>query len=792
MSSDYCKAAAGTFKLNKDKSIHRWYPYLEGYSSSLIDDIINEINPQNITAIYDPFCGSGTTALVASKYGITSYYSETNPFMRTVIEAKVNCVKRLRECGAGSAYLRDLLLSISRYKYKSHSSDAKWNGFEKYFDSDVLYKIQDMQRKIHKINDDDTKKIALVILASVIVRASKMKRQGDLRYAKPDEKSDGDKDVISNFKEKIIQAIADIEDDGCPVLAGTTCISEDARDIDAEDLVDCVITSPPYLNGTNYIRNTKLELKLFDYIESEDDLPKYHSKGIMAGINNVSKRKSEIEVLQCIDSYVQKLKQVAYDKRIPTMVAGYFYDMKEFIKSLARAVKDSGFLIMDIGDSQFAGIYIPTHEILIDICKEYGFELYDENILRKRRSRNGMDLSQRLLKFRLHKKKDTHTSFFKKAECFLNEMPYKKSPYSGRNWGHPWHSLCSYHGKLKPAIAHFMIEQFTEIGDVVLDPLCGVGTIPFEACIQGRIGIGNDLSPMAYVVTKAKLEKPSYEDCQKTLDELSKFIESNIHLKFISDDVTKYKTFGYNGTVDSYFHQDTFKEIICARKYFLSKLSNLTSAEAMVFTCFLHILHGNRPYALSRNSHPLTPYSPSGKFEYKNVVDHISSKLMLSFSKGIFDTYTNGRAKLGDFNELCCANISADAIICSPPFAGSMRFYMQNWMRLWLCGWEEVDFKQAETTFLDQKQIKDFNVYIPFFEMCSSVLKPNGKIILHLGKTEKVDMAEELSKRAMTWFTEVYRGHEDVSSIEKHGVKDKGATILHEFLFLQKNNGCGL
>lgn len=90
-------------------------------------------------------------------------------------------------------------------------------------------------------------------------------------------------------------------------------------------------------------------------------------------------------------------------------------------------------------------------------------------------------------------------AFRKKAEEFVSDLPYKKPPYGNRNWGHPWHSLCSYHGKLKPAIAHWLVSDFTKEGDVVLDPLCGVGTIPFEACLQGRIGIGNDLSELAYV-----------------------------------------------------------------------------------------------------------------------------------------------------------------------------------------------------------------------------------------------------------------------------------------------------
>ena len=88
------------------------------------------------------------------------------------------------------------------------------------------------------------------------------------------------------------------------------------------------------------------------------------------------------------------------------------------------------------------------------------------------------------------------------------------------------HSLCSYHGKLKPAIAHFLIEQFTEPGDIVVDPLSGVGTIPLEACLQNRIGIGNDLSELAFCVTKAKAEKADENDCLEVLAQLQSYIES--------------------------------------------------------------------------------------------------------------------------------------------------------------------------------------------------------------------------------------------------------------------------
>ena len=786
MSKKYSKAAAGTFSLNKCEPIHCWYSYLEGYSSCLIDDLIQEIGLDNIQTVYDPFCGTGTTSLVASKYGLRSYYSETNPFMRQVIEAKINSVKRLRDSGVNSTHLRQLLHKIESYNYQLHMEPPQWDGFEKFFDEDALNMLKDMLYEVKQIKDPDSREIALIILASVTVRASKMIRQGDLRVAKPGEKNDGDRNIVANFIDKLQTAINDIESKECPTLAETICLSPDARDIDAESIIDCVITSPPYLNGTNYIRNTKLELKLAGYITSEKDLPIFHSKGIIAGINNVSKRKQNIKAPACVEPYLAELEPVSYDSRIPIMVAGYFQDMAKVIERLSHGVRDGGYFIMDIGDSQFAGVHIPTHELLAKICADYGFELYDEEILRERRSKNGMVLSQRLLKFRLHKGGSKEDSFRNEAKNFIEKMPYRQEPYSGRNWGHAWHSLCSYHGKLKPAIAHFMVNQFTAPGDIILDPLSGVGTIPLEACLQGRIGIGNDLSELAYVVSKAKLEKPELEDCQKTLDNLASYINETKELPVIDEDIHKFEEFGFNGKLSSYFHPDTYREILSARRYFAPKIKELSAAEAMVFSCLLHILHGNRPYALSRNSHPLTPYAPKGEFIYKDTIGHIRDKLLLSYQKGDFERYITGKAIWGDYNDLKKNKVEADAIICSPPFADSIRFYMQNWMRLWLCGWETEDYKKAETTFLDQKQKKDFDVYFSFFEMCAACLKPKGKVILHLGKTDKVDMAAELSKRARPLFSEIYRGSENVQAIEKHGIKDKGATVEHQFLFLMK------
>lgn len=804
------KQKAGTFKLNKLEPIHNWYSYVEGYSSCLVVEELNKISNKKIKTLYDPFGGTGTTPLVGVQNNIDSYYSESNPFMLSVINAKINSVKNLIDNGTKSKYLKSFLSKIEKLSLEYNGEVITWDGFEKYFNQDVLYKVLKIKEEIKKVKDEDSSKILMVALSSIIVAVSNTIRNGDLRYITEKEISKKNYDVKEQFLNKLKTIIEDIDKSGNSICKHATKSSEDAREIELNNEIDCIITSPPYLNGTNYIRNTKLELKLNDFVITEDDLPKFHSKGIIAGINNVSKRNVIENKLDFINKYIEELEPVVYDSRITKMVIGYFNDMDNVITKLATAMTDDGIFIIDIGDSQFAGVHIPTHEILTKICENHGFVLYDETVLRERRSKNNMVLSQRVLRFKLKKNNNDDStteengqlklnilqskhdeelgSFYKQAKKFMMSMPYKTEPYSGRNWGHPWHSLCSYHGKLKPAIAHFLITSFTKKGDKILDPLSGVGTIPFEACLNGRIGIGNDLSEMAYIVSKAKLEKPSYESIQTELVKFEKYMGDNLESDKISKLVETNKSFGYNKSLIDYFHEDTFKEIICAREYFINDIHTMCPEKALIFSAFMHVLHGNRPYALSRQSHPLTPYAPKGEFIYKNVLDHIKDKITASYAIMDFENYVKGEAIYGDYNDITALDNSIDYIICSPPFADSIKFYMQNWMRLWLCGWDKEQFKIAEKVFLDEKQKKDFSVYDSFFKMCSKVLKENGKVILHLGKTPKIDMAEEIQKYSKKYFDTVYVGSENVSNIEKHGVRDKGNTVEHEFLFLIKKD----
>ena len=76
---------------------------------------------------------------------------------------------------------------------------------------------------------------------------------------------------------------------------------------------------------------------------------------------------------------------------------------------------------------------------------------------------------------------------------------------NNRRWATPQHYTCSYMAMFPPSLPHYFISRFTKVGDTILDPFSGRGTTPLEAIAQNRIGIGNDLNDLAYVLTKGKL-----------------------------------------------------------------------------------------------------------------------------------------------------------------------------------------------------------------------------------------------------------------------------------------------
>ena len=379
----------------------------------------------------------------------------------------------------------------------------------------------------------------------------------------------------------------------------------------------------------------------------------------------------------------------------------------------------------------------------------------------------------------------TDSEISAKAEYFVKNLPHRQFPYWKRNWGGTGHSVCSYQGKLKPSIGYFLISEFTSPSSIVYDPLGGVGTIPFEARRQGRIGVASDLSPLAVSVCASKLDEIDSDEISNTLSGINKWIQGYGKSNFESVDVT----FGLNGPLHSYFDAKTLYEVVAARDYFKSKrIKGLTVSENFILTALLHILHGKRPYALSRNSHPITPFKPTGPTEYKNVLDYVKRRLniVVPYFLDLQESLPAGRAFLSSYED-AELEVKADSIITSPPFVDSFRFWSSNWMRMWMAGWEPQDFASKPKDFLETQQKTNMEKYRVFSKVMSGQLKENGLLLLHLGVTKNRNMAEEIAELIAHEFRVISIVQEDVAKNESHGLTDKGKkTIEHAYLFARK------
>lgn len=368
---------------------------------------------------------------------------------------------------------------------------------------------------------------------------------------------------------------------------------------------------------------------------------------------------------------------------------------------------------------------------------------------------------------------------FREALAEFTTFPYQRPPLAARNWGHPLHSLCSYPSKMKPGLANTLVRLFSSPGERVLDPFAGVGTVSFEACSAGRVGLASDLSPFAFSVATGKVNPPTEAEADATMDDLAKAIASGPNGSFDDEELE----------VAAYFHQDTWAEVLTARDYFLDRERNgrVSGGHWLVKSAVAHILHGNRPYALSRRSHGIIPIPPKGPAVYKSLLKSLREKVHRVRLDSLPATFVRGESFLAPAQDLPLDAGSIDAIITSPPFLGSTDFLRQNRLRLWFCGMsfaEQVANKRG-SDFLEGQ--KDLEAYRGILAEFARILRPTGLIVVHLGVVRGRDMALELTPIATAaGLTRIGLVYEDAAHLETHGRTARGGTTQHQFLFLRR------
>ena len=329
--------------------------------------ILNELASYEDLNILDPFMGSGTTAIEASKFSNNIYGLEVDPYARLIASVSSrkyssNDIRVLKD------FLQKILSTVSGQDVDDAFSPNLKN-IDYWFEQENFDQLLRLKKAIFKIVDNSKYQDFFLTAFGDIIRAvSKAERQSlkpyiSKKYLKVT------KAVIPEFQKiatKYITCVADTHDNKSSEIKW---LDGDATSFVANSKIDLAISSPPYLNAMDYTRCIKLESA---WIGTGNDTSikgvkrKQLGEAIRRHITLTGKH-----ALNFSQKYFHELEEI--DKnRFSTLVA-YFDDMENHLRCMHSALRNGGSYFIIMGDSQIRGIEIPTHRILAQIAECIGF-----------------------------------------------------------------------------------------------------------------------------------------------------------------------------------------------------------------------------------------------------------------------------------------------------------------------------------------------------------------------------------------------------------------------------------
>lgn len=359
-------------------------------------------------SVLDPFSGSGTTGLEASISGRRSYLTDINPLLNYFYTIKIPhfTLKEWWEIyKQAERLLEKMFITIT-----SNIQDAlsvQTEGLVYWYPPHLLSYFSLLWSKFYKMQSSNKHdKIVKNIIALILFKLSK--KYSYAEHSMPKlftstrkktyiDSLDNKQIIFDSISKEALVELKNINKRVSQLLSAHKIYKiKYFAGVDAYDFsykkfpkVDCIITSPPYLQAQEYIRTFKLEMMWLGYSKnkiasfSKKEIPFRNPEGIIRG-NYINNRRNQIErkdLLRIFDSY-------------------FWFTIKA-LENASSILKKNGKLCILIGNPKMNGdkveIWKAIYEFFVKNLDYKFVNLFDDKIIfrklfkgRKNKNPNGM------------------------------------------------------------------------------------------------------------------------------------------------------------------------------------------------------------------------------------------------------------------------------------------------------------------------------------------------------------------------------------------------------------------
>lgn len=387
--ADLKQRADYTHKHNVRSGRHGWVRLTPAYSVKVVEEIL--ANHKQDGRVFDPFCGSGTTALCAARLGLDATTTDINPFLIWLTRAKTRNYTTVEATTArdATATILDGIGSAWR-----PALPPEIHRIERWWPDDSLKFLCDLKGAIDGVDiSSRIRDLLLVAFCRTAIGVSNAAfNHQSISFKERDLQLDLEPDRRAVFKADVERILT-----GCreKIRATPEVLLQDARCLDRKALgaFDLVITSPPYANRMSYVRELRPYMYWLGHLRKAQEAGEldWQAIGGTWGVatSRLLKWTASGEFHNAHLDAVATTIESSHNKHATTLsryIQKYCEDIFHHFTTLATVLQGGAHVHYIVGNSTFYGTLVKVEEIYADIMRKAGFSDIEIRPIRKRNS----------------------------------------------------------------------------------------------------------------------------------------------------------------------------------------------------------------------------------------------------------------------------------------------------------------------------------------------------------------------------------------------------------------------